>query len=55
MSDQQRVVDEIEAIPESPANPEDVSSAARSCSVILIIMAAFAVILCVWVAIIIFK
>jgi hypothetical protein len=55
MSEEQSQNDELSAIPESPANPEDVSSAARSCSVILVIMAAFAVILCVWVAIIIFR
>ncbi len=55
MIDEQPGADEIAAAPETPANPEDVSSAARSCSVILIIMVAFSVILCVWVAVIILK
>jgi hypothetical protein len=46
---------EIEEIQELPSNPEDVSSAARSCSVILLILLAFGVILCVWIGIIIWK
>ena len=38
-----------------PAAPEDVSSAARSCSVILVILALFVLILCGWLAVIVFN
>jgi hypothetical protein len=39
---------EIEAIPETPSEPEDVASAARSCVVILIILAVLLLIGCVF-------
>lgn len=42
---------EIDAIPDAPVNPGDVASAARSCSVILIIVAVLLLIVCVGVAI----
>ncbi|MCC6791254.1 MAG: hypothetical protein IT336_06200 [Thermomicrobiales bacterium] len=45
----QRVID---AIPEdAPGDPGEVASAARSCSVLLIILAALALIVCIGVAI----
>jgi hypothetical protein len=55
MSDDQPLSGDVIESADVPSNPEDVSSAARSCSVILIILAAFALIICIWVAIIIFK
>jgi hypothetical protein len=47
--------EEVAAELDRPAAPEDVSSAARSCSVILVIMAFFGLILCGWIAVIIFR
>jgi hypothetical protein len=44
--------DVIEAIPEeAPGDPYEVASAARSCSVLLLILAGLALIVCVGVAI----
>jgi hypothetical protein len=42
----------IDAIPEGePGDPNEVASAARSCSVLLLILAALALIVCIGVAI----
>lgn len=47
--------EDVDAELDLPAAPEDVSSAARSCSVILVILALFVVILCAWIVVIIFR
>jgi hypothetical protein len=40
--------EQIEALDETPIDPNEVASAARSCSVLLIILAALLVIACVF-------
>ena len=51
MSDEEPRRREIEAIPDVPGDPGEVASAARSCSVILIILAGLVLIACIGVAI----
>lgn len=46
MSEQDGVESRAEAIPEGPSSPEDVASAARSCSVILILAIALVLVGC---------
>jgi hypothetical protein len=45
----------VEILDETPIEPTDVASAARSCSVLLLILIALGLILCVWVGIILLK
>ncbi|HKG25913.1 MAG TPA: hypothetical protein VKB09_09710 [Thermomicrobiales bacterium] len=46
MTDPADQIDLPEDAAESPSSPQDIASAARSCSVILIILAAIALFLC---------
>jgi hypothetical protein len=55
LTDLDPVESEIEAIPETPSEPEDIASAARSCLVILIILAALLLIGCIFAAVAIVK
>jgi hypothetical protein len=53
MSDDQQPLrpEIIDSIPDSPGDTGEVASAARSCSVLLLILAALALIVCVGIAI----
>lgn len=47
MSDETPRLKQIEELPEAPADPGEIKSAARSCSVILILGAVILLIVCV--------
>ena len=51
MSDEPEVPRRFEEIAEAPSDPGEVASAARSCSAILIILLALALVVCVFAAI----
>lgn len=55
VSDQTTGSEPFEALPETPVDPGEVASAARSCSVLLVIIAALALIVCAWVGVIVLK
>ncbi|MFL5758263.1 MAG: hypothetical protein ACJ789_00915 [Thermomicrobiales bacterium] len=55
MTDPDSLEPDIDAIAESPSEPEDVASAARSCLVILIILAALILVGCMFGVVAIFR
>lgn len=55
MSDGPTPREEPSALDETPIEPRDVASAARSCSVLLLILAALVLIACVFAAIAVVK